>query len=357
MVMEKVLLIVDDSKDLVEIVENVLEGVFDRIVTAATVDEAQQKVSENVFDTIILDINLDGRNGGEVIKFIMDHPENKNNRCPVILISGIITEDFIARNEARYAGILMKPFAHEHLFGIVKNILEEPIDSDIANEEKEDFPEPVFDLPFPIPELKTKVKNVLAGVKKNSKLKQLFAEMEVDRLSDNYLMAHVGICINISTYICMKLDWSTDKTLEKFVYASYLHDMALASRPDLARIHGSLFEVELVREKLSPADFKLILEHPNLAANKIDEIGGDMPPDVSAIVRQHHELPKENGFPAMVGHNKITPLATVFIVAHDLTDFILDNPNWVMSNFMTRAKAKYKGQHFAKVLSALNEMT
>lgn len=360
--MGKKLLIVDDSKDLIEIVENVLEGMFDSIENSGTVEDAQQKITENIFDLIVLDINLGGRNGGEVIKFIIDHPENENNNTPVIIISGIITEEFVARNEARYAGILMKPFAHDQLVSIVENILEEktfnePPASDIqVSSDGDDFPEPVFELPFPIPELKKKVTAVLAGVKKIPKLKQLFAELKVDRTGDNYIMTHVGICINISTYICMKLEWSTEKTLEKFVYASYLHDMALSTRPDLARIHGSLFEVGLLQEKLSPADFKLVLEHPNYAANRIDEVGGDIPPDVSTIVRQHHELPKENGFPAKVGHNKITPLATVFIVSHDLTDFIIENPNWNMADFMTKAKAKYKGQHFAKVLSALNEM-
>jgi HD-GYP domain-containing protein (c-di-GMP phosphodiesterase class II) len=219
----------------------------------------------------------------------------------------------------------------------------------------DDIPEPSFEIPFPVAELKSKVKTVLAGVKKNPKLKQLFAELNIDRGADNYMMAHIGILINISTYLCTKLDWSTEKTLEKFVYAAYLHDMALASRPDLARIHGSLFEVELLKEKLSAEDFKLVLEHPNMAAKKIDE-NTDIPADVSLIIRQHHELPKENGFPNKIGAVKITPFSTVFIVAHDLTDYILERPNWTIQEFMAKAKAKYKGQHFAKVLSVLNEM-
>jgi response regulator RpfG family c-di-GMP phosphodiesterase len=358
--MEKVLLIIDDSKEIVEVVENILGGLFDRIVTAASVSEALEKVKDNVFSFIILDINLEGRNGAEVIKYLMDNPENENNATPVIILSGIINEQFIERNSSRFAGVLMKPFDHDQLLRTVKDELEqeifgEPVGISSIEADNEDFPEPPFDLPFAVPELKNKVKNVIANMKKNSKLKQLFAEIKIDRGSDNYIMSHIGILINVSTYICQKLDWSTEKTLEKYIFAAYLHDMALAHRPDLARIHGSMFEVELVKEKLSPADFKLILEHPNMAAKKIDEIL-DIPADVGIIVRQHHELPKENGFPAKIGHTKITPLSSVFIVAHDLTDFILEHPNWTIQEFMTKAKAKYKGQYFAKVLSVLNEM-
>ena len=364
--MEKVLLIVDDCKDIVEVIEDVLKDQFDRIVTAATVTEAQEKVSNTIFSFIILDIDLDGRNGAEVIKYLMDRPDNQNNNTPVVIVSGIINEQFIERNAPRFAGVIMKPFDHDHLVSVVKKIME-PDESDSIDEnlfeevagpilETAEVPLPPFDLPFPVPELQSKVKGVLAGLKKNTKLKQLFAEIKIDRSVDSYVMSHIGILINVSTYLCQKLDWSTEKTLEKFVYAAYLHDMAISDRADLARVHGSLFEVSLIQEKVTTADYKLILEHPLYAAKKIEDIP-DIPPDVAVIVRQHHELPKENGFPLKVGHTKITPLSTVFIVAHDLTDFILENPNWTIPEFMVKAKAKYKGQHFAKVLSVLNEMS
>lgn len=359
--MEKVLLIVDDSKDIVEVIQDVLKDQFDRIETAASVEDAQEKVSLTVFSFIILDINLEGRNGAEVIKFLMDRPDNANNNTPVVILSGIINEQFIERNISRFAGVLMKPFDHEQLLSTVKNILgalyETPgVDAEISTPEEVEVPLPPFDLPFPVPELQNKVKAVLAGVKKNTKLKQLFAEIKIDRSADSYVMAHIGILINVSTFLCQKLDWSTDKTLEKFVYAAYLHDMAISDRADLARVHGSLFEVGLVEEKVSPADFKLILDHAHHAAKKIEGIP-DIPADVAIIVRQHHELPKENGFPAKIGYAKITPLATVFIVAHDLTDYIIEHPKWTIQEFMVKAKAKYKGPHFSKVLSVLNEMS
>ncbi len=351
--MEKVLLIVDDSKEIIDVVQNVLGDLFDKVLTAGSVGEAQKALAENVVSFIILDINLEGRNGAEVVKFLVDNPDNANNGTPVIILSGIINAQFAERFGGRFAGVVMKPFDHDKLHEMVKVILEggqvepEPIYDDIPNIE--------CHLPFPVPQLEQKVNKIMDQVKKNTKLKQLFAEMKVDRTGDNYIMTHVGMLINISTGICIKMEWNTEKTLEKFVYAAYLHDMALAERPELAKVKGSVFELDLIKDKFSPQDFKLILEHPNMAAKKIDEIG-EIPPDVGMIVRQHHELPKENGFPAKLAYNKITPLATVFIVAHDLTDYIIDNPKWTIKDYMVKAKAKFKGPHFSKVLFALSEL-
>lgn len=351
--MEKVLLIVDDSKEIVEIVENILGGLFDKVVTAGTVEAAQEILSKFLVSFIVLDINLEGRNGAEVVKYLVDHPENENNGCPVVILSGIITTQFFERYGQRFAGIVRKPFDHDKLFQMTKTISEGGVY--VSENPLDDIPEIKCELPFPIPQLEQKVNKIMEQVKKNTKLKQLFAEMKIDRTDDNYILSHIGMLINISTGICIKLEWSTEKTLEKFVYAAYLHDMALSDRSDLAKIAGSYFEVELLKDKLSAYDFKLVIEHPNIAAKKIDELE-EIPPDVGVIVRQHHELPKESGYPARLGFNKITPLSTVFIVAHDLTDYILNNPNWTIKDYMAKAKMKFKGQHFAKVLSALNDM-
>jgi response regulator RpfG family c-di-GMP phosphodiesterase len=362
--MEKLLLIVDDSKELIEIVENILGELFDRILHAHNAEEAYAKLCENNFSFIILDIDLNGRNGGEVARFLAENPSNQNSECPVFILSGIINENFIEKYHNRFAGVILKPFDHKKLFLGVQEILDaqdikaEEMKADGQSEPLVSMDEVLAvpcEIPFPLPELEQKVKKVLEGVKKSSSLKKLFSEIQIDRSKNNYLMAHIGLIINISTAICNKMEWNTEKTLEKFVYAAYLHDMALSSRPDLARIHGSMFDLDLMEDKISRQDYKLIIDHPMVAAKKISETP-DIPPDVETIVKQHHELPKENGFPLKLSHSKITPLATVFIISHDLTHYILDNPKWILADYVAKARMKFKGTHFAKVLSALSEM-
>ncbi len=349
--MEKILLIVDDSKDIIDVVREIVGDLFDKVLDTGSVDGANKLLEEHVFSCIMLDINLeDGRNGAEVLRFMVEHPENKNNECPVIIISGIINAQFIEKFNSKFAGIVSKPFDHEEFKQLTKDILEARLSASYK-----DIPTAKCDLPFPVAQLEQKVNKIMAEVKKNTKLKQIFHDLNIDRHEDSYIMTHIGMLINISTGISIKLEWNTDKTLEKFVYASYLHDMALADRPDLAKIKATALELELMSEKMDPKDHKLVFEHAIMAANTIDEIP-EIPQDVAMMVRQHHELPKENGFPMRLPFAKITPLASVFIVAHDLTHFILDNPKWTMKDYLVKAKNKFKGPHFAKIIQALGEM-
>lgn len=354
--MQKLLLIVDDNADIVNIIQEFLSDIFDGVHSASTVDEAQDLLAAHQYSLMTLDINLQGRNGSEVIKFIMDSPENTNKKTPIILISGMMTPDFAEKNKSRFAGVLTKPFDMNVLRKITEDSLKgpmlekKPVDiKDLTN-----IPQIKCKIPFTVAELDEKVEEVLAQVRKDMKLKKLFTSMKINRDPESYLAVHMGILINISTAISMKLEWNTEKTLSKFVYASYLHDIALADRNDLAQI-SSLEELTGKKDKLSAADYKLVFEHPNIAATTLGDVK-EIPMDVLTIVRQHHELPKENGFPSKISHKKIIPMSAVFILSHDLTDYILKNPKWDLTEYLVAAKIKFTGTHFQKALVALESL-
>lgn len=351
--MEKYLLIVDDNQEIVDVIESLLCERFDKVMSANTVEEALEHLEQRHFSFIVLDINLEGRNGAEIIKYLMEHPENANHNCPFVIVSGFVTPQFIERYSQRFAGILVKPFAHDELERIVDKVL--PVEKRPEREiVLDDIPYLKCDLPFPIAQLEQKVEKIMSQVKKNAKLKQVFSQLVIDRSVDNFMLAHIGMLINISTGISIQMEWNTEKTLEKFVYAAYLHDMAIYKRPDLARIKD-LEELNGLKDQLSAVDFKMVFEHPNIAARTIEEMT-EIPSDVAIIVRQHHELPKENGFPSAISHAKIVPLSVIFIIAHDLTHYIIDKPEWNMTDYLAKAKVKFKGAHFQKVLSSLSEI-
>ena len=355
--MEIRLLIIDDVIEIVEVVSLLLVDKFEMIDSASTVDQALKLIEDNIYTLILLDINLGNRNGAEVIKSLIESSKNPNKNVPFIIFSGIITDEFKERNKDRFAGIISKPFEHNTMISMVENILKKIEDNEINPKEEIPLQEIPFlkcTLPFPIEELDKRVNKVLDQVRKSPKLNQLFAQMKIDRNKDNYILTHISMLINISTAISMKMGWNTDKTLEKFVYAAYLHDMGLSARPDLARI-DTYGKLELLKEKLSPAEYLMVFEHPNIGANSVEDMH-EIPADVSLIIRQHHELPNETGFPKKCGHLKITPLSVVFIVAHDLTDFIIENPKWVMENYIKKIRPKFKGPHFLRVIKILEEI-
>jgi response regulator RpfG family c-di-GMP phosphodiesterase len=355
--MEKRLLIIDDNKEIVEVAGEILLDLFDVVESANTVDQAISLLQNQTYSFIVLDINLEGRNGAEVIKYLVENPENSNKEVPFVIISGMITPQFVERNRQRFAGILMKPFAHNELRVIVENNLngvKVETEAVPAGPTIDEIPYLKCNLPFPIIQLEQRVNKVLDQVRKSSKLKQLFSDLKIDRTGDNYIITHIGMLINIATGICIQMEWNTDKTLEKFVYAAYLHDMALSERPDLAKI-TTFAQLESLKDKLSAVDYKLVFEHPNIAARSIDNMR-EIPQDVQLIIKQHHELPKEDGFPAKCSFQKITPLSTVFIIAHDLTEFILANQKWTMEDYIKKSKSKFKGIHFSKILSSLSDI-
>jgi len=350
--MEKSLLIIDDDPQVVEIFCEILQDTFDRIFTSFNVEDAISKLKKNSFSLIILDINLQGKNEAEVICSLRTIPENTNNQTPVIISSASINIQFIERNYSRFAGIIMKPFELVELLKMVESILKfSALESKVTPEINSEIPYLACSLPFPIPQLEFNVNKKLEQIRKNPKLNQLFSQLKIDRSEGNLSSVRIGLLINVATGIAGKLEWYTDKTLEKFIYAAYLHDMALASNQEFIKISNSE-KLKKMKSKLTEMEIKQILGHPNMAADMIEEYK-EISSDVVSIVRQHHECPDGSGFPGKITYQKITPLSSVFIVAHDLTEYIMDNTDWTLEKYLQSVKFKFKGVHFNKILSTI----
>jgi HD-GYP domain-containing protein (c-di-GMP phosphodiesterase class II) len=113
--------------------------------------------------------------------------------------------------------------------------------------------------------------------------------------------------------------------------------------------------LEVLKDTLTEDDYRIVFEHPNIAAKTIAGMN-EIPPDVEMMIRQHHELPNQTGFPSKCGFQKITAFSAVFIVAHNLADYILENPKWSMEEFIVKYKSRLHGSHFSKIMRALPEM-
>ncbi len=348
--MEKRLLVVDDNQDIVEIISDELADLFDAIDGANTVEEAEKLLSGNVYTIIFLDINLENRNGAEIVRYLIE-ANNANKNTPFVIISGIITPKFIKRFQNRFAGILMKPFDQSDIRDVAERLLGLKESPNTTDESPDDIPRLKCEKPFPIVKLEHRVGKILEQVRKTSYLHQTFVQMRLNRHNDNTFRTEVEMIINISTAICMQMDWNTEKTLEKFVYAAYLHDFSLVDRSDLARIHSTEALVGL-KDKLSPEDYQFVLDHPNATCKSLDSLK-EITPDIALMIAQHHELPSGKGFPAKITHTKIPPLSVVFIIAHDLTHYLLANPKGSIEEYVKNSLLNFKGSHFIKILKAL----
>lgn len=111
------ILIVEDEEDIRELIHDHIQSSYPKVEKAANLAEAKKHLSETKFAAMLLDINLDYENGGELLQFLRDE-ETPNKDLPVIVISGILNDEFIEKNSSKVA-MLPKPFDAEKLLEIL----------------------------------------------------------------------------------------------------------------------------------------------------------------------------------------------------------------------------------------------
>ena len=119
--MEKVLLI-DDDKDIQEMLTSLLENENLDVECSSTAKDALSKLDNTLFDTIILDIFLPDING---IEFISKLKEN-DIRTPIVIITG--SSQYEIAREAVRLGVydyLIKPFKNIQFQQVVHNALKQ----------------------------------------------------------------------------------------------------------------------------------------------------------------------------------------------------------------------------------------
>jgi len=203
-------------------------------------------------------------------------------------------------------------------------------------------------------EISAKVKKTMSQVKKVPALSKLLKKLMVKRADNDYYKSHVNLLNQLLIALCHALEWRQEATIEKLIFASYLHDITLLNKPELAKIQTKA-QLEALGDKVSEEDKELFLNHPN----KIKEIVEKMPEapvDADTIIAQHHERPDGSGFPNGFAANRIHPQSALFIITHDLVNYIIDNENWEMAKFIEESKAQYNGSNFTKVIRALDKI-
>ena len=113
------ILIVDDEEDLRKTLCEFLEEKGYKTVEARSGEEAIQKVKENGFQIIFMDIKLQGMNGAETYKFI----KKIDPKTRTVMMTGYAVEDLV--NEAIENNAyccLYKPFVLNQVLTTIEQI-------------------------------------------------------------------------------------------------------------------------------------------------------------------------------------------------------------------------------------------
>lgn len=120
--MKEKILVVDDEKDILELIDYNLSKNGYRVKTATTGEEALELIKENDYDLIILDLMLPGIDGFDITKIIK--ADKHKSSIPIVMVTAKSDEaDKVAGLEIGADHYVTKPFSPRELLAIVKATL------------------------------------------------------------------------------------------------------------------------------------------------------------------------------------------------------------------------------------------
>ncbi len=120
--MKEKILVVDDEKDILELIDYNLTKNGYRVKTASSGEEALELVKENDYDLIILDLMLPGVDGFDITKIIK--ADKQKAAIPIVMVTAKADEaDKVAGLEIGADHYVTKPFSPRELLAIVKATL------------------------------------------------------------------------------------------------------------------------------------------------------------------------------------------------------------------------------------------
>ena len=118
------LLIVDDEDLLLELMlEDLTESGY-HVKGANSVPSAIDELKTSSFDCIVLDLNLTGCSGKEVVEFLKQNRTNPNHKTPVIIASGVLEDDMLAEIDSMAQDYITKPFTNDSLVQKIKRCIQ-----------------------------------------------------------------------------------------------------------------------------------------------------------------------------------------------------------------------------------------
>lgn len=204
----------------------------------------------------------------------------------------------------------------------------------------------------PVVELaKTHVETAVKAIGKFPRLTRIF-EGSILR-NANYTSKHSVMVAHVACAIASQMGWPSDSTFQKLTIASLLHDLTLA-KPEYAHVKTKQDLMD-AKSKFLPTEVTSIESHPFAAGELVNKLT-EIPGDVYLVVLQHHEVPDGSGFPRGLRASAISPLAAVFIVAHELVDeFEKQGDTFDMIAFFQDREELYSVGTFKKIAKCFLE--
>lgn len=118
----KHILVIEDDAELANSVVVALEKAGFSALAANEMREAIFKIKNAKYACILLDMRLGQDSGEELVDFIRERRDAQNLDTPILVISGHLDRELVARLAGKIQGALVKPFDVDALLTAVKKV-------------------------------------------------------------------------------------------------------------------------------------------------------------------------------------------------------------------------------------------
>lgn len=161
------------------------------------------------------------------------------------------------------------------------------------------------------------VNSTLSLLDKNN---EVFDILNKSIKGENYASEHSFLLAFLSGAILKESPYAGHENSLALTLAAFFHDVTVED-PDLAKIQ-SIDEYKF--KTLGYEEQEEFIKHPKKAKDLLEKIEG-VPIESFAIIENHHENYQGTGFPQGLDYKRLSPLSSIFNLAHELTLYIYDS--------------------------------
>lgn len=170
------------------------------------------------------------------------------------------------------------------------------------------------------------------------------------RSRSDYLTDSAYAVSYVACKICSKMNWDSEETRQKLVFASMMHDVFV----DDAELAMNLDFGLLKPDKIDAKVFEEYRKHPVKIAELVKK-NDKLPMNLEDLVLCHHELPDGSGFPRGLDGFRISQLCAVFNIARAFVNelFRIDFDMELLPGVISGLEKRYKTGNYKFPIEAL----
>lgn len=116
-------LVVDDDSVQLEVIREMLERNGVSCVACKNVKEVVQALRKQDFDLILIDVQMPGNDGFNLLKLIRNSKIGNSNTVPVMVMTARGDKDTSSFTEAGFCGCIYKPFSTQELLSLLSSVV------------------------------------------------------------------------------------------------------------------------------------------------------------------------------------------------------------------------------------------